>query len=123
MLLNAFMRNGSHPIEAIRAERMVGIKKPCHSVRPPARARASAKQQMPQPDPLYLFYCALQWHKERDTSAGWELVQGMRSQDRGVRALAAELLAETENGRLLVRDLRRTRSGLQQIAVSPKPRG
>ena len=32
------------------------------------------------------------------------------------RALAAEFLAETENGRLLVRDLRRTRGGLKQIA-------
>jgi len=39
----------------------------------------------------------------------------MRSGDRGVRAIAAELLAETENGRLRVRDLRRTRGGLTQI--------
>jgi CRP/FNR family transcriptional regulator, cyclic AMP receptor protein len=39
----------------------------------------------------------------------------MRWGDRGTRALAAELLAATENGRLLVRDLRRTRSGLQKI--------
>lgn len=44
----------------------------------------------------------------------------MRSQDRGLRALAAELLAETENGRLLVRDLRRTRSGLHHIAIAGK---
>ncbi len=36
----------------------------------------------------------------------------MRSEDKGTRALAAELLAGTENGRLLVRDLRRVRSGL-----------
>ena len=40
----------------------------------------------------------------------------MRSQDKGIRALAAELLAGTENGRLLVRDLRRVRSGLNQFA-------
>jgi hypothetical protein len=39
----------------------------------------------------------------------------MRSQDKGTRALVAELLAETENGRLLVRDLRRLRSGLNQF--------
>jgi CRP/FNR family transcriptional regulator len=39
----------------------------------------------------------------------------MRSADPASRALAAELLAETENGRLLVRDLRRTRSGLQKM--------
>ena len=67
------------------------------------------------PDPLYLFYCARKWLNSGDTEAGWELVEAMRSQNRGVRALSAELLAETENGRLLVRDLRRTRSGLHEI--------
>jgi CRP/FNR family transcriptional regulator len=40
----------------------------------------------------------------------------MRSLDKGTRSLAAELLAGTENGRLLVRDLRRLRSGLKQLA-------
>jgi CRP/FNR family transcriptional regulator len=39
----------------------------------------------------------------------------MRSNNRGARALAAELLAETEDGRLLVRDLRRTRNGLRLL--------
>jgi CRP-like cAMP-binding protein len=39
----------------------------------------------------------------------------MLSEDRGSRAFAAELLARTEDGRLLVRDLRRTRSGLHQL--------
>jgi CRP/FNR family transcriptional regulator len=57
----------------------------------------------------------MKWKKSADTSAGWELVQAMRSEDRGARALAAELLADTENGKLLVRDLRRTRGGLQEI--------
>jgi CRP/FNR family transcriptional regulator len=42
----------------------------------------------------------------------------MRSHDRGARALAAELFADTENGRLLVRDLRRTRSGLRDLALT-----
>src|SRR5260370_15211733 len=38
------------------------------------------------------------------------------------RAFAAELLARTEDGRLLVRDLRRTRSGLHQLSrISEKP--
>jgi CRP/FNR family transcriptional regulator, cyclic AMP receptor protein len=40
----------------------------------------------------------------------------MRSQDRCARALAAKLFAKTENGRLLVRDLRRTHSGLRDLA-------
>jgi CRP/FNR family transcriptional regulator len=67
------------------------------------------------PDPLFLFHCATEWHKTADTASGWELVHALRSQHRGARALAAELLAETENGRLLVRDLRRTRGGLHEI--------
>jgi hypothetical protein len=37
------------------------------------------------------------------------------------RALAAGLLAETENGWLLVRDLRRTRSGLQKVIRFREP--
>jgi len=60
-----------------------------------------------KPDPLYLFHCGMQWHQSADTEAGWELVQAMLSEDRGARAFAAELLARTEDGRLLVRDLRR----------------
>src|SRR6204780_3698348 len=60
-------------------------------------------------DPLYLFSCAVSWHRERDAGAGWELVQFLRSQDKGSRAVAAALLARTEHARLLVRDLRRAR--------------
>lgn len=67
---------------------------------------------------MFLFYCGLRWHGAADTGSGWELVQAMRSHHNGSRALAAELLAETENGRLLVRDLRRTRKGLKQIITS-----
>ena len=73
-------------------------------------------------DPLYLFYCHLQWHKADESASGWELVHAMKSMDHGTRAFAAELFADTRNGRLLVRDLRRTRSGLRQIArPSPQP--
>ena len=60
-------------------------------------------------DPLYLFSCSVLWHRQRDTSAGWELVRFLRSQDKGTRAIAAALLAKTEHARLLVRDLRRAR--------------
>ncbi len=84
----------------------------------PHRSLLLGRRLQPEPDPLYLFYCGVRWHKSRETTAGWELVQVMRSKDRGLRALAAELLAETENGRLLVRDLRRTRSGLHHIAIA-----
>jgi CRP/FNR family transcriptional regulator len=67
-------------------------------------------------DPLYLFSCAVSWHQERDASAGWELVQFLRSQDRSARAIAAALLARTEHARLLVRDLRRARAHVARPA-------
>lgn len=104
------------------------VKKPCGSIGSasflPAKAitrkrqepRPELKKQQAKVDPLYLFCCGLKWHKDGETSAGWELVQAMRSNNLGARALAAELLSETENGRLLVRDLRRTRSGLNFIS-------
>ena len=66
-------------------------------------------------DPLYLFSCGVLWRVQRDTSAGWELIQFLRSQDKAARAIAAALLAKTEHARLLVRDLRRAR------AVGTKP--
>jgi CRP/FNR family transcriptional regulator, cyclic AMP receptor protein len=61
-------------------------------------------------DPLYLFSCGVLWHRQRDASAGWELIQFLRSEDKDARALAATLLAKTEHARLLVRDLRRARA-------------
>ncbi|HEV7217539.1 MAG TPA: Crp/Fnr family transcriptional regulator [Terriglobales bacterium] len=78
---------------------------------------ASASTADARLDPLYMFYCGLQWHKNSDSSAGWELIAALRSWDRGVRGVAAALLAKTEHARLLVRDLRRTRSGLYRIAT------
>ncbi|HXM64196.1 MAG TPA: Crp/Fnr family transcriptional regulator [Terriglobales bacterium] len=68
-------------------------------------------------DPLYLFSCGVSWHRERDAGAGWELVQFLRSQDKGSRAIAAALLARTEHARLLVRDLRRARVHVAKLAT------
>jgi CRP/FNR family transcriptional regulator, cyclic AMP receptor protein len=61
-------------------------------------------------DPLYLLSCGVLWHQQRDASAGWELIQFLRSRDSDTRAVAAALLAKTEHARLLVRDLRRARA-------------
>ena len=58
-------------------------------------------------DPLYLFACALLWHKNADAGAGWELVRGMKSAEPGAR-IATTLLAETKDLQLRVRELRRT---------------
>jgi len=100
-------------------------KKLCHSVSvklsQPSRHLPSNAVQEQQPvqtlkaDPLYLFFCGVQWHRSAEPASGWELVQAMLSEDRGARAFAAELLARSEDGRLLVRDLRRTRTGLHQL--------
>jgi CRP/FNR family transcriptional regulator, cyclic AMP receptor protein len=76
-----------------------------------------ARESQNRLDPLYMFYCGVQWHKHADSGAGWELISALRSWDRGVRGVAAALLAKTEHARLLVRDLRRTRSGLYRIAT------
>lgn len=34
-------------------------------------------------DPLYMFYCGLQWRNLGDSGAGWELIEALRSWDRG----------------------------------------
>jgi len=79
-----------------------------HAFRPEFTFRSSPRYE-PRLDPLYLFHCGVMWHKEADTSAGWELVQGLRSWDLDARVVSAALLAKTEDGRLRVRDLRRAR--------------
>jgi CRP/FNR family transcriptional regulator, cyclic AMP receptor protein len=68
-------------------------------------------------DPLYLFSCGVLWHQQRDASAGWELIQYLRSPDRDARAIAASVLAKTEHARLLVRDLRRARAHVSKPAI------
>ena len=120
----AFGQGESRVQRAIYASPVTANRKPCQSVRSSSRPTPrcspspTAKPVSPKLDPLYLFHCAIDWHSNGETTAGWELVQAMRSGDRGERALAAELLSETENGRLLVRDLRRTRGGLHEITVA-----
>jgi CRP/FNR family cyclic AMP-dependent transcriptional regulator len=57
-------------------------------------------------DPLYLFTCAMLWHKGADAGAGWELVRGMKSAEPG-SWIATALLAETKHLRLRVREQRR----------------
>jgi len=90
------------------------IRIPPDSARLEGLAGLATKENRAQPfcasvDPLYLFSCGVSWHRERDASAGWELIQFLRSQDKGSRAIAASLLARTEHARLLIRDLRRAR--------------
>lgn len=80
-----------------------------------AREGQPRQPNFPRIDPLYLFHCGLRWHGGADTSAGWELIHGLRSRDRDARTVAAALLAKTEKARLLVRDLRRARRGIHVV--------
>jgi hypothetical protein len=113
---NHFLSNGPHlPAAASSALVTGGLIRNFVEGR---RAKvASARALESRLDPLYMFYCSVQWHNHADTGPGWELIEAMRSWDRGVRGVAAALLAKTEHARLLVRDLRRTRSGLSRIAT------
>jgi CRP/FNR family transcriptional regulator, cyclic AMP receptor protein len=61
-------------------------------------------------DPLYLFFCGMQWHNRADASAGWELVHALKSWEPAARTISATLLAQTENVQVSARDLRRQRT-------------
>ena len=97
--------------------------KPVQSVREYVPVRRNAPGEAV--DPLYLFHLGIRWHFERDASAGWELLQLLRWADDDARRIAAELLARTEHGRILGRDLRRAKSRLRHLAprriTKPEP--
>jgi CRP/FNR family transcriptional regulator, cyclic AMP receptor protein len=79
-------------------------------------------QKSTEIDPLHLFHLGTRWHFEREPSAGWELLYLLRWADRDTRALAAELLARTEHGRVLGRDLRRAKSKLRRLTMNCAPK-
>jgi len=84
--------------------------------KPPTDARPSL-------DPLYVFNRGLQWRREKDTTAGWELVALLRSGEAHIRALAASQLAAAEHMHLGARQLRRAIARLNRPASHcvPKP--
>lgn len=69
-------------------------------------------------DPLYLFSCGVKWRRHHDADAGWELIHYLRSGDRTMREVSAMLLAKTEDGRLLVKDLRRAQRRVRRPAIT-----
>ena len=74
---------------------------------PPGVASEVRSNSFPLPDAAYLYACGLRWERESDPSAGWELVQALRSSDMRIRAIAATLLAKTENSRIPLSAVRR----------------
>jgi CRP/FNR family transcriptional regulator, cyclic AMP receptor protein len=88
----------------------------------PEAVELEAEQSAPREpgesvDPLYLFSCGALWHRHKDAGAAWELIHFMQSQNWHARAIAASLLAKTEHGRLLVRDLRRAGARIAKPAA------
>jgi len=66
-------------------------------------------------DPLFLFACSLDWSATADPGAGWELAGALRSTERDSRLIAAGLLADTENVRILRSEVR----GMHLINPTP----
>jgi len=80
-----------------------------NSVAPKKPALFHTGEAKAAPSVQHLVNCGSRWRDERETAAGWELVQQLRSADLDTRLLAAEQLAQAEHSRLRRRDLRRAR--------------
>jgi len=48
-------------------------------------------------DPLFLFGCAIRWRTCSDLDAGWDLVRAARSTNQSTRAIALDLLQDTQD--------------------------
>ena len=62
-------------------------------------ARESYLAGAAEADPLYLFACGIQWYRQGEPSAGWELIRALRSAGETVQ-VAAALLARARNAHL-----------------------
>ena len=67
-------------------------------------------------DPLYVMVRGLEWQREGNVDAGWELLRLLRSPDSDIRVLAAGWLGKTE--RLRARDIRRAKKELGRIGTN-----
>ncbi len=73
-------------------------------------------------DPLYLFLCGLEWQKQSNASAGWELVRCLKSSGQTAR-IAATLLAQAKHVELPVESVvRATRATRQAPGRASPPR-
>ena len=86
--------------------------------RPTTRPRGQRDE--PRLDPLYLFACAVEWHKLATAGAGWELVSALKSSGETGR-VAAMLLAETKHGNLRLPDLRYAKAALSKPPTQSEP--
>jgi CRP/FNR family transcriptional regulator, cyclic AMP receptor protein len=79
---------------------------------------SSSKGQDSEVDASHLFRLGTKWHFEREPSAGWELLHLLRWADRETRSRAADVLANTEHGRVMKRDLRRAKARLRRQSMA-----
>jgi CRP/FNR family cyclic AMP-dependent transcriptional regulator len=102
-----FRRNRIEALPFSRSSRTIAIRSKTE-LRSQVRCVKIEQRQPDQVwiDPLYLFACALLWHKRSDVGAGWELVRGMKSAEPGAW-IAKTLLAETKGLQLQIREPRR----------------
>jgi CRP/FNR family cyclic AMP-dependent transcriptional regulator len=97
------------------ATRVVRCKNPHANAVPQLQQIQTPTQNL---DPLYLFHCGIRWHRQTDTSAGWELIHALKSSDSCTRKVAGSFLAKTEDVHVLARDMRR--AAKQTIRQSPE---
>jgi CRP/FNR family transcriptional regulator, cyclic AMP receptor protein len=82
-----------------------------------ACTEASLADRNAVPAASHLFKLGVRWHRDQEAGAGWELIQILRNSDRDERTLAAELLAQTEHGRVLGRDLQRAKAKIRRATA------
>jgi len=68
-------------------------------------------------DPMYIFGRGLQWFRDRDTNAGWELLSIMQTAEGPLRALAAMQLTRADHLQIGSRKLNRALARLTQSAA------
>lgn len=71
-------------------------------------------------DPLFLFLCGLEWQKQSNASAGWELVGCLKSSGQTAR-IAAALLAQAEHVELPVEGVVRATYDARQATGRASP--
>jgi CRP/FNR family transcriptional regulator len=74
---------------------------------PAAAEVAKTEAKTAAVDPLFLFYCGLQWMRKTDANAGWELIRNLHDPSAGTRAVAGSLLARARNSGIVMREPRR----------------
>lgn len=80
------------------------------------KSQATTYPQIEANDYACIQQLGVLWHRDRNPQAGWQLLQIFRESSPGARTLAAELLAQTEDGQIMGRDLQRAKTRIWRKA-------